>query len=140
MSNNLVDAFAHFGAEPKSRLRGRSAIATDGSLVLSCSIQQFQGGGSDVLRYEDTLSRDPGNRLNSTLLGEHLELARSGRLPIRMVVVAQGKAGKTRFNIYPRPDVIGQLIEFDGDRFIVDFARRADDLREHAAAGRTRRG
>jgi hypothetical protein len=122
MSNSLVDAFAKFGAKPKNRLRGRSAIAEDGALVLSCSTPQFRRSGPGVLRYEDALSRDPQDRPGAALLGEHLVLARDGQLPVRMIVVAETHS-KPRYNIYARPDVVGRLIEFDGDRFIVDFRR-----------------
>jgi len=55
MANNLIDAFAQFGAKPKYRLRGRSAIADDGALVLSCSAPHFRRPGPGVLRYEDLL-------------------------------------------------------------------------------------
>jgi hypothetical protein len=139
MSNTLIDAFAQFGAKPKNRLRGRSAIADDGALVLSCSSPHFRRPGPGVLRYEDVLSRDAGDRPSAALLGEHLALARDGQLPVRMIVVAAASEGKTRYNIYARPDVIGRLIEFDGDRFIVDFTRLVDDLKQ-PEGGRKRRG
>ena len=130
MSNTLIDAFAQFGAKPKSRLRGRSAIAEDGALVLSCSTPHFRRPGPGVLRYEDVLSRDPSDRPGTALLGEHLALARDGQLPVRMVVIAETADGKTRNNIYARPDVIGRLVEFDGDHFIVDFTRLSVELKQ----------
>ncbi|MGA8709507.1 MAG: hypothetical protein WB646_21265 [Steroidobacteraceae bacterium] len=139
MSNSLLDAFAKFGAKPKNRLRGRSAIAEDGALVLSCSTPHFRHPGPGVLRYEDALSRDTGDRPGATLLGEHLVLARDGQLPVRMIVVAASGESKPRYNIYARPDVIGRLIEFDGDRFIVDFKRLIVEPTE-PAGGRRRRG
>jgi len=138
MSNSLVDAFAKFGAKPKSRLRGRSAIAEDGALVLSCTTPHFRRPGPGVLRYEDLLSRDPSDVPGTALLKEHLALARDGQLPIRMVVIAENGAGKTRYNIYARPDVIGRLTEFDGDRFIVYFTRLVVDLKQ-PEGGRKRR-
>ncbi|HUI59306.1 MAG TPA: hypothetical protein VLX90_03750 [Steroidobacteraceae bacterium] len=139
MSNTLVDAFAKFGAKPKSRLRGRSAIAEDGALVLSCSTAYFRRPGPGVLRYEDVLSRDPSDRPGTALLGEHLALARDGQLPVRMVVIAKTPEGKTRSNIYARPDVVGRLTEFDGDRFIVDFTRPVAELKQSEGT-RKRRG
>jgi hypothetical protein len=139
MSESLIAAFAHFGAKPKNRLRGRSAIADDGALVLSCLTPQFRHAGPGVLRYEDALSRDSSDRPGSTLLAEHLVLARDGQLPVRMIVVSKAVEGKTRQSIYARPDVIGQLVEFDGDHFIVDFRRLVVDLKP-AEGGRKRRG
>jgi len=123
MSTSLVDAFAQFGAKPKNPVRGRSAIAGDGALVLSCSIPHFRRPGPGVLRYEEVLSRDSRDSTGTALLGEHLTLARDGQLPVRMVVIAAAPEGKTRRNIYARPDLVGRLTEFDGDRFIVDFTR-----------------
>ncbi len=139
MSNSLVDAFAKFGATPKNRLRGRSAIADDGALVLSCSTPHFRRPGPGVLRYEDALSRNTRDRPSAALLGQHLVLARDGQLPVRMIVVAESGEGKPRYNIYPRPDVVGRLIEFDGDRFIVDFTRLAVEPPQ-SQGSRRRRG
>src|SRR5690348_16201686 len=76
MPTSPVDAFAKFGAKLESPVHGRSAIAGDGSLVLSCSILCFRRPGPGVLRYEDLLSRDPPDKKNTALLGEHLTLAR----------------------------------------------------------------
>ena len=123
MSNTLVDAFAKFGASPKNRPRGRSAIASDGALVLSCSIPNFRRSAPGVLRYEDVLSRASSDAAGTALLGEHLTLARDGQLPVRMVVIAAAAEGKRGRTIYARPDLVGRLTEFDGDRFIVDFTR-----------------
>jgi len=130
MSNSLIDAFAQFGAKPKNRLRGRSAIADDGALVLSCSTAHFRRPRRGVLRYEDVLSRDLSDRAGTALLGEHLALARDGQRPVRLVVVAKAGEGRTRCNSYARPDVIGRLTEFDGDHFIVDFTRLVVDVKQ----------
>ena len=108
----MIGAYAQFGAKPKNRLRGRSAIADDGALVLSCSTPHFRRPGPGVLRYEDVLSRDSSDRPGTALLGEHLALARDGQLPVRMVVIVQASEGNTQRNIYARPDVIGRLIEY----------------------------
>ena len=130
MSTSLLAAFAKFGATPANSLRGRSAIADDGALVLSCFIPQFRRQGPGVLRYEDSLSRESGDRTGATRLGEHLTLAREQELPVRMVVVAELSEGKTRYNIYPRPDVVGRLVDFDGDHFVVDFKRSIVDSKQ----------
>jgi len=42
MNLSLVDAFGRFGAKPANRLRGHSAIASDGALVLSLLILQVR--------------------------------------------------------------------------------------------------
>ena len=121
-SLSLVDAFAQFGAKPLHRLRGLSAIAEDGALVLSCAAARFQRPGRGVLRYEDTLSRDPADQRGTALLGEHLTAANEGQAPVRMVVISAAPAGKTGRTIHVRSDLVGKITKFDGDHFIVDFS------------------
>ena len=77
MLNSLTDAYAQFGAKPKNRLRGRSAIADDGALVLSCSTPHFHHPRPGVLRYEDVLSRDPSDQPGTALLA-HGQIKRPG--------------------------------------------------------------
>ena len=123
MTTRLFEAFASFGARPRNRLRDRSAIATDGALVLGCSSPYFRHPGPGVLRYEDALSRDSIDRTSAALLGEHLTQARDGQLPVRMVVIAEADFGKPRTRIFARHDVIGRVVDFDGDKYAVDFKR-----------------
>jgi len=139
MSTGLVDAFAQFGARPRDPVRGRSAIAGDGSLVLSCSIPNFRRPGPGVLRYEGVVSRDSRNSTGAGLLGEHLTLARDGDLPVRMVVIVEARERNARRNVYARPDLVGRLVEFDGDRFTVDFTRLAVEPEQPAARRSSKR-
>ncbi len=118
---SLVDAFARFGAKPTNRMRGLSAIAEDGALVLSCAATRFQRPERGVLRYEDMLSRDPADQRGTALLGQHLALASEGQSPVRMVVISQPPAGKTGRGIHVRADLVGKVTKFDGDHYIVDF-------------------
>ncbi len=125
MNLSLVDAFGKFGAKPANRLRGLSAIAADGAMVLNCSQPYFGHPTRGVLRYEDKLSREAEDSKGTQLLGQHLALARDGELPIRMIVtslVDSGTAKGTR-SFHVRPDLIGKIVKFDGDHFIVDFTR-----------------
>jgi len=125
MKLNLTEAFGRFGARPAHRQHTLSAIATDGSLVLKCSPRCFGHPAQGVLRYEDRLSRETGDPRSTELLGEHLQRARDENLPVRMVVVAPGesRSGRPEVNFHVRPDLVGRLVEFDGDRFVVDFTR-----------------
>jgi hypothetical protein len=51
-----------------------------------------------------------------------------------MIVTA--KAGeKTSSSCHVRPDLIGKIVTFDGDHFVIDFTRR-EEARQAAPAGR----
>jgi len=137
MNLSLRDAFARFGAKPNNRLRGLSAMATDGALVLNCSQAYFGHPSRGVLRYEDRLSRQTSGNGETELLGRHLTLACADALPVRMVVSfrADEKNASGSPGCHVRPDLIGKVAEFDGDRFIVDFTRR-EALRPATESGR----
>jgi hypothetical protein len=122
---SLADAFGKFGAKPATRMRGLSAIAADGAMVLNCSPPYFGHPAKGVLRYEDRLSRDAEDAKDTGLLGQHLALARDSGLPVRMVVKTPMDAGSNRQgrSFHVRRDLIGKLVKFDGDHFIVDFTR-----------------
>jgi hypothetical protein len=124
---NLVDAYAKFGAKPENRLHGLSAIASDGTMVLSCTPPYFLRPGRGVLRYEDRLSREADESASKTLLGQHLTRARDENLVVRMVVLTNltPPGGKPSRTIHVREDLVGKVTLFDGDHFIVDFTRSA---------------
>jgi hypothetical protein len=139
MNLSLIDAFGKFGARPSNRLRGLSAMAADGAMVLNCQQAYFAHPSRGVLRYEDRLSRESADSRDAQLLGQHLVLARDGALPVRMVVttLVEGKSGSSR-QCHIRPDLIGKVVTFDGDLFIIDFARKeaARDAVTNASGGR----
>ena len=126
----LVDAFGRFGAKPMSRMRGLSAVAADGAIVLNCSPPYFGHPERGVLRYEDRLSRDGEDAQGNQLLGQHLALARDGELPIRMVVRTRTDVEKSKRTpcFHVRRDLVGKLVKFDGDHFIVDFTRLPEQV------------
>jgi hypothetical protein len=132
---NLTDAFGRFGARPSNRLSGLSAIAPDGAIVLNCRHAYFGHPSRGVLRYEDRLSRESAESKDNQLLGQHLTLARDGSLPIRMVVMSVADE-KTSRSFHVRPDLIGKVVKFDGDHFIVDFTRL--ELAREAVSARRR--
>lgn len=124
MNLTLFDAFGRYGATPSNRVSGLSAIAADGAVVLNCSQRHFAHPSRGVLRYDDKLSREPQDRKGLALLGQHLALARDGALPIRMIVASvsdQKRSASCSYHV--RPDLVGKVVEFDGDHFTVDFTR-----------------
>ena len=135
MNLSLVDAFGKFGAKPRNRVYSLSAMATDGAMVLNCSKAQFGHPAPGVLRYEDKLSREPATSKEGAYLGEHLALARDGALPVRMVVTSIADDDHGRRSFHVRSDLIGKLVKFDGDHFIIDFTR-SEEIRPVSASGR----
>lgn len=123
MNLNLIDAFGRFGARPSNRLGGLSAIAADGAVVLNCSQRHFVHPSRGVLRYEDKLSREPRGSRDAELLGRHLTLARDGALPVRMVVAFAPDLKQDASRYHVRPDLVGRVVKFDGDHFMIDFTR-----------------
>lgn len=121
----LVEAFSQYGAAPANKLHSRSAMASDGSMVLGCSAARFGHPQTGVLRYEDNLSNEPDRAAESAALSEHLSLARDGKLTVRLIVIAdkQRAEGKTTREVHVRPDLIGSVTKFDGTHYIVDFVR-----------------
>jgi hypothetical protein len=124
MNLTLSDAFKRFGAKPANKYKALSAIAADGAIVLNCEQAGFRHPEQGVLRYESRVCADPVVSKDAELLGRHLLLARDGTLPVRMVVsfFADGKSGVRACHV--RPDLIGKVVSFDGDHFVVDFERR----------------
>ena len=94
VSYSLSSAYASFGATPLSKLRALSAMAADGSMVMSCAPPYFVRSAPGVLRYEDKLTRTPDD--------------------VR---------GRTSPSVHVRANLTGKVTQFDGDHFIVDFMR-----------------
>jgi hypothetical protein len=131
-SLSLDEAFAIFGGKPTNRLHSMSGLSSGGDqMILGCSSTRFRHPGPGVLRYEDTLSRETPRAAELRSLGEHLTRARDGDLPIRMIVIKEvpNTTGKVTRTIHVRVDLIGKLVEFDGERFIVDFTRKVEPAR-----------
>jgi hypothetical protein len=102
--------------------------------VLKCLPAHFGHPARGVLRYETRISAAQAESKVVTSLSEHLTRAHDGGLPVRMVVnfPESERTGRTG-GYHVRPDLIGKVVEFDGDRFVVDFTRPQE---ERAAAGR----
>jgi hypothetical protein len=142
MNLSLVDAFSRFGAKPANRLRGLSAMASDGAMVLNCLQAYFGHPSQGVLRYEDKLSREPEENSGNELLKQHLTLAKDGELPVRMVVmttVVNATTSKSTRSFHVRPDLVGKVVLFDGDHFIIDFTRQVEVEIKGAHSGERRR-
>ena len=122
---NLAEAFALYGAEGPRRTQRLSAVARDGAIILGCSARRFSRPAAGVLRYEDVLSGDGGALEAQRKLRQHLELARAGSLPVRLIVITEnGTAGAPASRtIHVRQDLVGSVVDLDAERYVVDFIK-----------------
>ena len=123
----LTAAFATYGASLRNTRWAFSPIAADGSLVISCWNHFFTV--DDHRRYQDCLSRWQTETPGKKLLTEHLKLAVARNLRVRLVVATvdeptkdiKQEAGTLKKTFSVHPDMVGRVVEFDGDRFAIDF-------------------
>ena len=129
---NFTEAFAKYGATLANPQWAVSAIANDGSLVMSCWEHYIKKHG-DCLRYEDTLSRWSGNAAGNNLLRTHLTQAFNEKLPVRLLIASTTEtdavdyghdASKVKKKFHIRPEIIGEIVSFDGDSFVIDFRKK----------------
>ena len=119
---SLESAYARYGAKVSSRLRCLSAIAADGSLVLTCHSERFSRPGIGILRYTTQLSADKLARPKLLELQTQIAAALNDATPVRLVIVTAAQARRPR-SIHVRTDLPGQIMAFDGDSYTVDFTR-----------------
>jgi hypothetical protein len=129
----LKQAFGRYKAELTNPMWQVSAIAEDGSLVVSCWTK-YLVTEQKMMRYTDRLSRWGNNKAGNNLLKEHLTLALETQLPVRLIMARADNdsdldgvvdASKIKKTFHVRDDVVGKVVTFDGDTFVVDFRKSA---------------
>lgn len=104
-------------------------MAEDGSLVLSCWYRRFSRAEPEVLRYEDDLAGD--NTPSAAVMRQHLAAALAQELDVRLIVAVEARepdpakpnVRPSRPTFHARRDLLGRIVRFDGQRFVVDFRR-----------------
>jgi hypothetical protein len=134
MSISFTEAFAKYDATLTNTQWSFSAIAPDGSLVISCwqhKISLLRETG--VWRYSDCLSRfKQKNALGKAEFIKHLRSAYEEKLPVRLIIVSTKETAKVdagedasglpkEFDV--REDRVGQVVSFDGDSYVIDFKK-----------------
>jgi len=126
----LSAAFAYYGAKLINTRWAYSAIAKDGALVISCWESFLKTYADGHKRYEDHLSRWNSNHPGKNLLAGHLRQAIEGDLPVRLVVATLGDPKKSSVSgdassvpktFSMEKDLVGKVVEFDGDSFSIEF-------------------
>jgi len=128
--STLTGAFASYDAKLVNRMWAYSAIAADGSFVFSCWKNFLKRQPDGRLRYQDKLSDWSTNPLGKELFRRHLQQAFSGKLPVRLVIAspkdpariaARKEARSVPKTFSVRKDLVGKVLAFDGDRFVIEF-------------------
>jgi hypothetical protein len=130
---NFTTAFARYKAKLKNANWAVSAIADDGSVVISCWSHYFRSTKSGVLPYVDSLSRWNGSNVaGNNLLRTHLEQAVAQNLDVRLVIATTNDeaavdrgddASKLSNTFGVRTDLVGKVTQFDGDNFVIQFRK-----------------
>lgn len=129
---NHVEAFASYKAKPVHR--GRSAVTSEGALVLSCRYAGFKKVEGAILRYEEDLSSETGEAADA--LRAHVSEALTGEYAVHLIVAVEAAGGSTpaevqagkpprpgRTTYHARKDLVGQVTAFDGQHLVVEFRR-----------------
>ncbi len=130
-SHSLTSAFARYGAKLTNPQWAVSALSKNNELVISCW-SHYLSSHDGALRYKDKLSRWDGNKAGTNLIRTHLNQALTEGLPVRLVIArtkqtdvvdsgSEAQSVEKTFGV--REDLVGRVVTFDGETFVVDFVR-----------------
>jgi hypothetical protein len=131
-------AFTRLGADVAGQQRPVWATAQDGSLVLVCKSSGFTRPAAGVLRYSAKLSLSTVRASQVDAMRVGLGAASSGGTPVRLIIHTQGVNGASN-RVHVRADLVGSVVEFDGDSYSVDFVRLPEAEPEPVAPSRRKR-
>jgi len=118
--------FAKLGARLVNNQWAVSAL-TGAELVASLWFHRLKSENGQLV-YRDYLGRWSGH--GNRLFAQHLEVAKSDQRPVRLVVArtddvalieAGGDGSKAKKTFKARPEWVGRVTDYDGDRFTIAF-------------------
>ena len=126
----LKDAFARYGAKPRNVQWSVSAWAPDGALVVSLWAHHCRKGPTGSIEYADSVARwsGPGN----AEFRDNVAKAFRAKSPVRLVVATTestahvetgADASKVKKDFAVRDDLIGEVVAYDGDKYVFRFSR-----------------
>lgn len=126
----LRDAFARFGATLRNVQWSVSAWTPDDSLVVSLWAHHHRRGPPGTLEFADSVSRwrGPGN----DEFRANIAKAYQTQAPVHLVIVrtdaperveAGEDASKIKKEFVPREDLVGRVVEWDGERYAIRFTK-----------------
>lgn len=127
----IQEAFSKYGAKLKNVQWSVSAWAPDGALVVSLWAHHYRKGPSGTAEYADSLSR--WNGLGNNEFRRNIQRAFAECSKVRLVVastletehVQAGRdASKVKKDFNPREDLIGEVVELAGDKYVFRFHKK----------------
>ncbi|KQU66112.1 MULTISPECIES: hypothetical protein [unclassified Rhizobacter] len=126
----IKQAFAIYGAALRNVQWSVSAWTPDGSLVVSLWAHHCRKGPDGTVDYVDSLARwgGPGN----TEFRRNIAEAFAQRSQVRLVVASTvetlhvqsgADASKVKKDFDARTSLVGEVMELDGDRYVIRFSR-----------------
>ncbi|MBP0625165.1 hypothetical protein [Cupriavidus consociatus] len=126
----IKDAFAKYGATLRNVQWSVSSWTANGALVVSLWDHHRQPGMPGTLEFADKASRwhGPGNREFRENVAKAFDLSSEVRLVIVRTadterVEAGGSASSIPKEFFVRDDLIGQVVEWNGDNYRFRFIR-----------------
>jgi hypothetical protein len=127
----IKEAFARYGATLNNPRWSVSAWAPDGSLVVSLWNHHYRKGPPRTMEFADSLNRWSGH--GNKEFRENIARAHSEGIDIRLVIVktdqiTRVQAGEDAKDIpkefFLREDLVGKVIELDGENYAFRFEER----------------
>ena len=127
----MRDSFARYGATLKNVMWSVSAWTPEDELVLSLWAHHYRKGPDGSSEYVGKTSRWAGAGKNEFV--ENVNRAFRERKPVRLVIVstpyperieAGEDAGTIPKTFDARENVIGDIVEWDGEKYLIRFKRR----------------
>ena len=124
----ITAEFAKLGARLVNNQWAVSAL-TANEMVASLWFHRLKAENGQLV-YRDYLGRWSGH--GNRLFAEHLKTAMSDQRPVRLVIAktddvglieSGGDGSKAKKTFKARPEWVGRVTDFDGDRFTIAFNR-----------------
>ena len=126
----ITAAFAKYGAALRNPQWSVSAWAPDGALVVSLWDHHFQKGAPGSMEFAGALDRWSGH--GNREFRDNIAKAFAARSQVRLVIVktheiarieAGADASTVKKEFFLRDDVVGEVAELDGDRYVFRFKK-----------------
>lgn len=126
----MRDSFARYGATLKNAMWSVSAWTPRDELVLSLWAHHYRKGPDGTFEFAESTTRWGGAGKNEFV--ENVKRAFREKRPIRLVIVStphpeRVEAGEDASRIPktfdPRENVVGEVVEWDGENYVIRFKR-----------------